>query len=206
MWKCENPAAYEHHLHPGEKQCAYCKAKADCPALTRFVADRAFGSLENMQAAVATPEEVKAAPPRPIPINIDLLAGYYLILPLVRDWCDAIEDKVKTLTLAGEIGEAQGLKVVAGKRGARMWDDPEQVEALLKTMRLKQDEMYTFKLISPTQAEKVLAESPRKWKKLADHIKQSEGARSVVHVSDPRPAINTQATADGFTDSVNDLL
>ncbi|EXI92407.1 MAG: hypothetical protein AW12_00618 [Candidatus Accumulibacter sp. BA-94] len=35
-----------------------------------------------------------------------------------------------------------GFKLVEGKKGPRAWDDPTQVESLLKSMRLKAAEMY----------------------------------------------------------------
>ena len=63
----------------------------------------------------------------------------------------------------------------------------------MKSMRLKVDEMYDFKVISPTTAEKVLAAtSPRKWKKLQDHITQSQGKPSVAPASDKRAALNVK--------------
>ena len=64
--------------------------------------------------------------------------------------------------------------------------------------RLKVDQMYDFKLISPTTAEKVLKDAnPRKWSKLQPLIGRSDGKPSVAPASDKRPALNL-AIAEQF--------
>ena len=69
---------------------------------------------------------------------------------------------------------------------------------MLKSMRLKVDQMYDFKLISPTSAEKLLASAyPRKWTKLQASIHQTNGKPSVAPASDKRPALS-MAIAEGF--------
>ena len=69
---------------------------------------------------------------------------------------------------------------------------------MLKSMRLKHDEMYDYKIISPTTAEKVLKDSPKRWNRLLALIKQSEGQPSVQPESDKRPALVITATVDDF--------
>jgi hypothetical protein len=92
-----------------------------------------------------------------------------------------------------------GVKLVQGRRGARQWLSTEEAEALLKSMRLKQEQMYNFKLISPTQADKLLAkESPRRWKKVEALITQRDGSPSVAPESDKRPALVIAPPADDF--------
>jgi hypothetical protein len=67
-------------------------------------------------------------------------------------------------------------------------------------MRLKVDQMYDFKLISPTTAENVLKEAnPRKWNKLQPLIGRSDGKPSVAPASDKRPALS-MAIAEQFED------
>ena len=67
--------------------------------------------------------------------------------------------------------------------------DEEQAEALLKSMRLKQDEMYKQSLQTPTQIEKALKDSPRKWKKVEPLITRSEGKPTRAPEWDKRPAL-----------------
>ncbi|MCC8381285.1 MULTISPECIES: DUF2800 domain-containing protein [Xenorhabdus] len=60
-----------------------------------------------------------------------------------------------------------GFKLVEGKLGNRSWGMESEGEAMLKSFNLKQDQMYTKKLITPPQAEKVLKkEYPKRWAKL----------------------------------------
>jgi hypothetical protein len=94
-------------------------------------------------------------------------------VPLVEMWCKAIRAKVESVLMAG--GAVEGYKLVAGKKGARAWGDEAVVEKVLKGMRLKKEQMYDFKLISPTSAEKLLKPTPKRWTKLQAHIAQAGG-------------------------------
>ncbi|MGJ0638236.1 DNA polymerase [Xenorhabdus bovienii] len=77
------------------------------------------------------------------------------------------------------------------KQGNRAWGVEADAEAMLKTFKLKQDQMYTKKIISPPQAEKVLKkDSPKKWAKLESLIIRSNGKPTVAPDSDPRPALD----------------
>lgn len=183
------------HLVEGDKQCQYCKAKVDCPKIANTVA-----------VAMAATDEGFAELNAPTPFDNAALAKLYTKTKLIRQWCDAIDEKVTGLALLGVIGEEHGLKVVTGKEGNRAWSDSEAVEAEMKSMRLKHDQMYNYKLITPTVAEKVLADNPRKWKKLEAMITRSPGGKVVVPLSDKRPAIDVRPTADGFDDAGDDLI
>jgi hypothetical protein len=115
---------------------------------------------------------------------------------LVEEWCKAVRAETERRLLAGT--SVDGFKLVQGRRGSRKWADPAAAEALLKSFRLRQEEMYDFSLISPTTAEKVLKSSPKRWVKACGLITQSEGKMSVAPASDPRPAMAITATADDF--------
>jgi hypothetical protein len=102
---------------------------------------------------------------------------------------------------------------VRGRKGPRKWDNEKAAEELLKSMRLKQHEMYNFKIISPTDAEKLLKDTPKRWKRLNKPgiITQSDGSLSIAPESDPRPAVVIEtaedselAASDGL--SVEDLV
>ena len=119
---------------------------------------------------------------------------------MVEAWCKGVRAEVERRLLAGQFTDAR-YKLVAGKRGARQWTDEEQAEATLKAMRLKVDQMYQMKVISPTKAEEVLAAAnPRKWKKLQDLIEQPEGKPSVAPASDKRPALALTVAFDPIPD------
>ena len=60
---------------------------------------------------------------------------------------------------------------------------------MMKSMRLKEAEMYDMKLVSPTTIEKVLKEKPKCWTRIKPLITQSDGPMSVAPASDKRSAI-----------------
>lgn len=118
---------------------------------------------------------------------------------MIEGFAKAVRAEVERRLLKGEFTDAR-YKLVEGRQGARSWTSEEEAEAALKAMRLKVDQMYDFKLISPTTAEKVLKEAnPRKWNKLQPLIGRSDGKPSVAPASDKRPALS-MAIAEQFED------
>lgn len=179
-------------LQPGEKQCRFCKAKATCPALLAEVSNAVGG-------APATAEDFAQF----VPITVDDTVGdNYLSMAmdkvgLVEDWCKAIRAEIERRLLQGL--PVTGYKLVEGKQGNRKWSDEAQAEAAMKSMRLKSDEMYERKVISPTAAEKVLKQTPAKWEKLQKLITRNPGKPSVAKADDKRPALAVHtATAEEF--------
>ncbi|SAL47181.1 PD-(D/E)XK nuclease superfamily protein [Caballeronia arvi] len=179
-------------FNPGEKQCKFCKAKAVCPALMAHV--------ETTLAADFTSFDISPEHRAPLKIELldnDALGRVYESLDLIDGWMKAVRGRIEVELLAGNA--VPGTKLVAGRRGARKWSSTDEAEALLKSMRLKQDEMYTFKVISPTQAEKLLAkESPRRWKKVESLVTQADGKPSVAPEHDKRPALVIEPVVDEF--------
>jgi hypothetical protein len=169
-------------LEPGESQCRWCRAKATCPALAQRVTDE-------FEAVPAPNAETDARLAQAMG-NVELIEG----------WCKAVRAETERRLLAGQ--PVPGFKLVEGRRGARKWADEKEVEAALKSMRLRDDQMYDFSLISPTSAEKLHKTGtigPRQWPKLADLITQSDGKPSVAPESDKRPAIAVAAIESEFS-------
>lgn len=180
-------------LRPAEKACKFCKAKATCPALRAEVA-------ATVNDAPMSPDEFEDVSPV-TPKDADHLAVCLSKVDLIEDWCKAIRAEAERRLLAGD--QVPGYKLVQGKKGNRVWSKPADVEALLKTMRLKEAEMYDFKLISPTTAEKLHKAGtigPRQWPKVQEMITQSEGKAHVAPESDSRPALVVTPVVDDFTD------
>lgn len=116
---------------------------------------------------------------------------------MLEGFAKAVRAETERRLLAGKFTDAR-YKLVEGRQGARSWVSEEEAEAALKAMRLKVDQMYDFKLITPTTAENVLKEAnPRKWNKLQPLIGRSDGKPSVAPASDKRPALNL-AIAEQF--------
>jgi len=141
-------------------------------------------SLEAATEAVATADDER-------------LATLMDAADMIEGFAKAVRAEVERRLLAGKFTDAR-YKLVEGRQGARSWTSEEEAEAALKAMRLKVDQMYDFKLISPTTAEKVLKEAnPRKWIKLQPLIGRSDGKPSVAPASDKRPALS-MAIAEQF--------
>jgi len=170
-------------LNPGKKQCRWCARKATCKVLAAFVQEETGADFEAL------------TPPSP-PDHAHSLASQMAAVDLIEDWCRAVRAEVERRLFAGE--EVEGYKLVEGKRGARAWSDETEAESTLKSMRLKVEEMYTFKLLSPTQAEKLLKDSPKRWERVKSLISQSQGKPSVAPITDKRPALVVGKTEDDF--------
>jgi hypothetical protein len=177
-------------LVPGDAQCRFCKAKADCSARTRHVAELTVGDFDDLTSDAAEP-------PAPDTLTEDQVARIVPHLDQIEGW--AKDMRRRSLELA-EQGALPGFKAVRGRRGARQWKDPKAVEEQCKTMRLRKDEMYQMKLQSPTQLAKVLKDHPRRWKKLEGRIHQPEGRLALASADDPRPAVTATASAAEFED------
>lgn len=189
MGKTENDRQY---LVPGEAQCRFCKAKATCPKLTEYVNETSgadFKPIITDGLNDMAPDIHHGMPP-------ETLSQKMYTVGLVEDWCKAVRAEVKRRL--GNGIDVPDYKLVQGKRGNRQWIDDTDAEAALKAMRLKSDVMYVQKLQSPTQIEKALKANPRKWKKIAPLIAQSDGKLHVAHISDPREAVIVGPVADDF--------
>ena len=171
---------------PSEKGCQWCRAKAICPALR--------------EKALADFDEVV-----PETAHEDDLARVMANANLIEGWIMAVRAEVERRLLANI--PVPGYKLVQGKKGNRAWADSTVAEATLKGMRVKHEQMYDYKLASPTSIEKLVKDKeigPRQWTKIQTLITQSDGKPSVAPVSDKRPALVTSVDASEF-DDVTDL-
>lgn len=190
----EETQAIEDYLTPGEKQCRFCKAKATCPALRAEITEVVGGS------SAATLDEFSDFTPEPVDMQTgdNYLPIAMAKVGMVEDWCKAVRAEVERRLLAGQ--NVDGYKLVEGKRGARKWGSEADVETLFKSFRLRQDEMYDFSLISPTKAEKLFKQNPKRWAKVQDLITQNTGKPSVAPATDKRSPRTVQSVADDFRD------
>lgn len=189
----------EEDLVPGEKQCRFCKHKPNCTELAQFNLNTVADDFVDLTGDIGT--QLGGAMERISVADNHHIASLMPHLDMIESWCKAVRGRVESELLAGN--EVPGYKLVEGRKGARKWSNDEEAETTLKAMRLKAEQMYDFKLISPTTAEKLHksgAIGPRQWPKLQSIITQSEGNPSVAPESDKRPALVIQASADEFDD------
>lgn len=178
---------------PGEKQCRFCKASAVCTAREQFHMQTVAGEFEDLDKPVS--EMIADAVARVPMLTNEQLAEIYGQADFLESWLKAVRDRVNSELNAGH--PVPGFKLVTGKQGNRAWSDEALAEEMLKSFRLKQEQMYSQKVISPTQAEKLLKkESPRRWTKVEALITRADGKPTIAPESDPRPALNVNPVND----------
>lgn len=196
----------EQWCDPHEDACRFCKAKPTCSALSQKV-EYSLGAEFTDLTTEDKIEQEQIVKQLTVGLSAEQLSAKMAAVELVEQWCKAIRGRVEKELLDG--GHVAGFKLVQGKRGARAWTSPEEIEAVMKAMRLKKEEMYDFKLISPTTAEKILKSHPKRWARVAPFITQPEGKPSVAPVSDKRPALELKPIEAEFTainETAEDLI
>ena len=188
----------ESYFCPGEKQCRFCPAKADCKALEKFALSSIVDQFEDLTTAdllqTQVASEIDHVPDYPAERFSILLKN----LDLIKQWVKAVNDRAYDMMLGGV--EIPDFKLVEGRAGARKWSDEKAAEEIMKSMRLKREEMYAFKIITPTVAEKLLKGSPKKWDRLQKLVIKPEGSPTIAPASDKRPALVMKSQADDFED------
>lgn len=191
-------------LVPGPKQCKFCKASKraptgvfPCAALNAEAQSVVAigGSVDDFADLTEIPS-LKAVPADRLGLAMDKVW-------VLEDLAKAIRAEVERRLYADEKVNSPlgGYKLGEGKRGNRAWIDESAVEVALKKMRLKQEQMYTFKLKGPAPVEALLAKPfPRRWAKIKALYHQPNGKPSVMLMSDKRPAITKADVALDFED------
>lgn len=202
----------------GCKYCSFRMAEGGCPTSRNSVSQGTFGGT------AATPEEF-ADLEVTMPCNLSdpaWLDAAMAKVEEIEDWCNAVRAETEARLLQGvPVGK---WKLVEGKRPARRWEDKAAAEAMLEGFRLKHEQRYTYKVISPTQAEKLTAVSKkdaaagvkpaigeRQWNKLQALIARNAPKVHVAPANDPRPAIEVKPVVEEFDaipddDDVSDLV
>lgn len=187
----------EMDCRPHEDACRFCKAKATCPALAQTVQSALQREFTDLTTASEPEREAIVETAVATADAAGDLGARMDAVPLVEMWCKAIRARVEKHLLEGR--PVAGYKLVEGKRGNRAWADETEAEKALKGMRFKKEQMYQFKVISPTAAEKLLKPTPKRWAKLQSLITQADGKPSVAPLSDKRPAVQVKPLESEFT-------
>lgn len=183
-------ALKEEDFTVSEKGCMWCKAKAVCPALRAKVEDT-FMSISDCDDPSGGNAETMAAF-----LEVEELGPTFATLELIEDWIKAVRARVELELLAGK--PIPGLKLVAGKKGNRAWASDEEAEAMMKKFKMKQDQMYSFKVLGPKPILDALKDQPRRLKQIEQLVVQSNGKPHVALESDKRPALEIKPVEDGF--------
>jgi hypothetical protein len=162
-------------LVPGESQCRWCRAKNNCPALLKLTYDTVAKEFDDMTFEVKDTEG----------LSVEELAIVMERKALIISFLNAAESRALEMELNGM--DVPGFKVVEG-RSLRSWSDEEAVKYELDLMQYKTEEIYSMKLISPAQAEKLVGK--KKFGRLNELVVKPPGKPTLVPDSDKRKAFN----------------
>jgi hypothetical protein len=190
-------------LSPGDEQCQFCKARPTCPKLAAHVEAVVGQSFETIPASGMTGAPSIISDAVQITCDDATLTLRHHAADLIEIWVKGVRAEMERRLLAGH--DMPDHKLVTGRQGNRAWTDVQAAEELLrKQFRLPIEEAYSLKLISPTQAEKLLAkEHPKQWKKCEPLIARSPGVPSVAPKTDKRPALSIKSAADDFDEGAD---
>lgn len=181
-------------LVPGVLQCYFCPYMSKCRAAFDYVFAALHGDYESLELAVTDP--IKALKAKDL--TVAEAAKLYRAKDLANRMFKALDERLYDEYMAGN--ETPGVKVVEGI-GRRHWKDEEKAAELLERMRIKKEDRYNTKLVSPTQAETVVGKRQRS--KLDEHIFKKPGKPTLVKEEDPRAPV--RAVVDDFDDLDDDL-
>ncbi|MFS1539532.1 MAG: DUF2800 domain-containing protein [Candidatus Phlomobacter fragariae] len=186
---------------PGTKQCRFCKAKGGlCFAEAQHVHNEVKGEFVDLTKPLAP--QLSDVPKRIAVLTPEQMAKLYQDIDFIENFCKALRNRVAEELHTGHL--VPGFKLVMGKQGNRTWGDESEAEALLKRFKLKQEQIYNRKIISPPQAEKLLKkDKPARWAKMEALIQRKDGKPVIAPESDPRPAltINPENDFDDVTEA-----
>lgn len=163
---------------PGDQQCRWCAHKAVCPELKQLTEQTVLNAFED---ETLTPVNRLS--------DKDVLQ-VLLRKDLIISWLSALEDYTSQRLLNGD--SVIGFKLVEG-RSVRQWKDEKQAADRLKS--LTTEDIYTRKLMSPAQAEKILKKNKSA---ISDLIDKPEGKPTLAFENDNRKSFG--ASLDDFDD------
>lgn len=189
-------------LVPGDTQCRWCRAKSNCKAATEAALTSAGIEFQNLELAQ------QSADRDPNTMTDAELVELMEAIPLLRQMIVAVETEAQKRLEAGR--QIEGLKLVRG-RGQRSWALPEpEIEQKLRRMGIPKDAVYTRKIISPAQVEKLKWEKKKRGsdetvkKQLTErqlkmlkqeYVSHTQGKLQVALASDDRPAVTVDASS-----------
>jgi len=188
---------------PSEDTCRFCPAAGFCQARLDWLTE----GLEDV-----TPKEMILRddepfhPPEPESLSEAQIGAVLDRGPLLAKWVREVQDYAKGAMASGQL-RVPGYKVV-DSLGNRAWSDEDKALDVLKTL-FKVAEVTTQKVISPTQAEKMLKKRKRTRKSKIEEVNnlivRPVRGPTIVPEDDPRPSIALKID-EVFEDTDDDLL
>lgn len=179
---------------PGDKQCRWCDARSVCPELASFVVQTAQEEFADFLPNDMPPSD--SVEPDSIPHLSKEQMNYLLLqVPTIKVWVNAIETACQEILEKG--GKLDDFKLVRG-RSIRRWDDATIMPDILAEYGIEAP--YTKKLLSPTQAEKLLDKDGR-ISLNEEYVVKPEGKITIARATDKRAAVRApNQAADEFAE------
>lgn len=196
------------YLTPGEKQCQFCDAAGECPALRDAVLN---ASLADYDETIVDPSEVVVATP---PADVAKLGLALALAPMVETWLKAIRARAERVLYDAEndieVCKVLGFELGKSKDGNRSWVDEAATIKLLKGARYKNEQIYKMDLLGPAPIEKLLKSKPKVWAKLNTIalIERKPGGVGVYKFGEAKQRHEFSTAEDDYAVdvSVDDLL
>jgi hypothetical protein len=173
-------------FNPGVNQCRWCPAKSTCRA--RF-------NTANQTAADVFGAHAKL----PNEIGLEDIGALLDKAPQLEDYIKDLRVFVQRKLEQGI--EVPGWKIVLG-RSNRAWVDYSEAEEWLLE-NFDYEDIYTTKLVSPAQAEK-LERTLKKDESFQSLIHKPEGKTTMVREDDKRPAVDFKSASEKFKEALNE--
>lgn len=160
---------------PTEKACQWCSHASKCEALANAVTDM-FEELDEREVLGTTADE----------LTLETITGLLERRGLFDRAMKAYEQRIMDELHQGN--EVKGYKLVLGRKNKKWVNENEAYDKLTKWLPI--DEVAPRKLVSPTQAEKLLGKevSTRKKNIFEELYEKPDGQPQLAPSSDKRPA------------------
>lgn len=188
-------------LKAGLKICRWCRAKANCKALERFMVDETRADFDD-----------ESGDPLPLPDNSKALARAYKVLPLIKMWVKAVDAAVWNGVSEGKeiLGpDGKPMKFVEGKEGNRAWEPGALLTGTVESLLAGQLGPKAYepqKPITAPAAKKLLDKKATKqlWKDVFEPlVKRGKPGPALALGSDTRPPYGGKtASATEFDDEI----
>ena len=183
-------------FRPGD-WCRFCRARDVCDARAGLLQDKALNDFVALEDSDELPTDADFTEKELTPERI----GHFLnIAPNIEKFFSSVRTRAYEFLINGT--KIPGWKLIVGK-STRRWSDEGEVGKAMRRAKIKADDMYTKKLISPPQAEKILGKSHRIMK---EYVTKPPGAPTLAKEDDKRReyVIDAESEFDKLKEDTDD--
>ena len=196
----------------GKKQCTFCLAKPNCPAVQQKVADLCSVFQPVDATGTVLINNLPVEKPEPDTMDIDKLIEVHDQIPFIEGYLKAVSKKIRDLLEARDNRLVGKLKLVRSRQ-TNKWgiDDDKLLEVLtVGAGKIPKNQLTKQVVISAPQALKLKSLKPAQKARMQELITKSEGSLSIVPWTDGRsnefPELPFEAAPEGGSDEGYDFL